>query len=155
MKTLEEHQFSTRLSPDDYNEKTQTCKSRVFINNTRTDCIIDGAILECCIKYDGHYLAFMTEDIPYEDSLHISLLDKELTILDQASLSWIYTTGTFKLIALDEPDTVTFRFFDELAWRIKCLPGKQFYIPFFTEPRGTHRKQHFHRYFKISALKTA
>ncbi len=155
MKTLEEHQFSTRLSPDDYDEEIETCKSRVFIKNAHTDCIIDGAILESCIKCDEYYLVFMSEDIPYEDSLHISLLDKNLTILDQASLSWIYTTGTFKLIALNEPDTVVFSFFDKLVWCIKCLPEKQFYVPFFTEPRGTHRKRGFHRHFKISALKTA
>ncbi|KPZ51819.1 hypothetical protein AN391_03902 [Pseudoalteromonas sp. P1-13-1a] len=73
-------------------------QSCIFLNNTRTDKVVNGTYLELCIKAGCKYLVFMTDDTPYEDMLHIHLLNERLDIIDSATIGSMYSTGAFEII---------------------------------------------------------
>jgi hypothetical protein len=148
MKILTEQEFSTTLISEATD--TETPKCQIKINGSTTDSILEGAILEAAIKYQEFYLVFTTNDCPYEDTLNIHYLDQGLRILDQASLSWPYGTGSFTLINILQPNRVKFQFFTRDNWEITLYPKAQWLIPYLSEPRGVWRKLKFHHHFKIS-----
>ncbi len=124
--------------------------SQIYLGNSATNVFIDGVILELCLSWNNYYVLFTTDDIPYEESLHIYLLSKTLVILDSLTLSAIYSTGTFKLIELIEPNEISFLFFDQAKWKIVISHESELHIPFFSDPKGVHRKIAFSRYLTIS-----
>lgn len=148
MKLLTQEEFSTKLVSEA--TETESPRSQVLVNGKAVNSFITGAIFEACIKYRDFYLVFMTDDIPYEDALNISLLDSEYRVLDYAALSWPYSTGTFRLLDFSRPNTVAFEFFGETTWKIELSSRKRIIIPFFSEPRGVWRKFGLSHYFKIS-----
>jgi hypothetical protein len=150
MKKLTEHEFSIKLISDATD--TESPKCQIKINGSTTDSILQGAILEAAIKYQEFYLVFTTNDCPYEDTLNIHYLDQDLSILDQATLSWPYGTGSFTLLNSIQPNRIRFHFFEPKVWEISLYTKKQFFIPYFSEPRGVWRKFKFNRYFKIGEV---
>ncbi len=130
--------------------ETEIPKCQIYINGTATDSILEGAILEAAIKYQDCYLVFTTNDCPYEDTLNIHYLDQDLSILDRASLSWPYGTGSFTLRNILQPNRVKFQFFTRDDWEITLYPKAQWLIPYLSEPRGVWRKFKFNHHFKIS-----
>ncbi len=148
MKKLTEQEFSIKLISEA--AETEIPKCQIYINETATDSILQGAILEAAIKYQEFYLVFTTNDCPYEDTLNIHYLDQDLRILDQATLSWPYGTGSFILINILQPNRIRFQFFTRDDWEITLYPKAQWLIPYLSEPRGVWRKFKFNHYFKIS-----
>lgn len=81
-----------------------------------------GAVLEAQFATGGRYVLFVTEDVPYEESLHILLIDSDLSVLDSVELSAHYTPGIFENVAIVEPDIIEFSFFDRAEkWRLKIV----------------------------------
>lgn len=81
-----------------------------------------GAVLEAEFAIGGMYVLFVSEDVPFEEALHILLIDSDLSVLDSAELSADYTPGIFENVAIIEPDMVEFSFFDRTErWRLKIL----------------------------------
>ena len=115
---------------------------------------VDGLVLEAAVRLGGDrgstgYFLFLTDDIPYEDSLSLVLTDADLRILDSARMGGMYTTGTFADLALDPPARMTFRFFDEAAWKVTLLGEPSMRLPFVGEPAGVHRRFGFQRRFTV------
>lgn len=148
MQRLDENEFSIRLVSEA--TETEGPKCQIQLHGEAAGPILEGAIFEAAIKYQEFYLLFTSNDCPYEESLNIYYLDSDLTILDQAILSWPYGTGLFKLLDIIEPNRIAFEFFTKEAWEITLYPKPHWSIPFFSEPRGVWRKFKFNRYFRIS-----
>src|SRR5690606_37573344 len=72
---------------------------------------LEGVILEACVQHGNQYLLFLTDDIPFEDSLHIHLLDEHLNRIDTVTLGAPYATGHFRNLSCKEPGKITFEFF--------------------------------------------
>ncbi|BBA35638.1 uncharacterized protein sS8_3701 [Methylocaldum marinum] len=147
MKLLDQEEFSTKLVSE--STETESPKSQVLVNGEAVDSFIDGATFEACIQYEEFYLVFTTNDCPYEESLNISLLDKQYHVLDHAVLVWPYSTGKFRLLDIVQPNLVTFEFFGETTWKVELYPHKRLITPFFSEPRGVWRKFKLRHYFKV------
>lgn len=124
--------------------------SELAVQGRRAPQPLAGAVLEAAFDADGRrYLVFTSDDIPYEDSLHVHLLDEQLQLLDSASLSAMYSTGAFQLIGAEPPNAVRFRFFGDTDWTVELLDSAAMRWPVISEPRGVHRKFGFVRHFKI------
>ncbi len=148
MKILTEQEFSAKKLTQTNESEPQ--KGQIYIDNKPTNSFIDGAILEASIQYNNFYLAFMTDDIPYEDMLHIHLLDKKLNLLDSVTIGSPYATGSFKSLEICEPNSAKFYFMGATQWIISIFPEKQLHIPLFSDPKGVSRKIKFSRYLKIT-----
>ncbi|MCR6650027.1 MAG: hypothetical protein NVV73_00390 [Cellvibrionaceae bacterium] len=59
---------------------------------------------------NGWYLIFTTENSPYDEALHITLLDQRFEILDQVELSQDMTPGIVKDIQIIDADRMQFNF---------------------------------------------
>lgn len=121
----------------------------LVVNRRAAPQALPGAVLEAAFSVDGRTLLFLTEDVPYEDALHLHLLDERLALVDSATLSAMYSTGSFKFLAVEPPRSVRFRFFGGTDWTVELLDAPAMRLPLVSEPRGVHRRLGFTRHFKV------
>ena len=110
---------------------------------------VPGAVLEAAVQWQDHYLLFVTDDVPYEDFLHIILLDAQWRTVDCATLGGPYTTGSFSALSLLAPSTVRFRFIGDTDWELELLSASVFRIPLLGDPVGVTRPFGFTRRFVL------
>jgi hypothetical protein len=93
-------------------------RSFLLRDGTETGVVVPGCLLEAQFSTPDGTLLFVTHDIPFEERLDIVLLTASGVIADQASLWGAYTTGNFRDISSDGPDSVEFDFFGGHRWRV-------------------------------------
>ena len=147
MKLLSPAEFSLRLRSA-YSDRALP-RSEVIVAGTPTGKVLTGAILEAAIEWNGFSLAFLTDDIPQEDTLRIYLFDSRLALRDSATLGAMYSTGSFTGLELLPPNTVQFRFIGNKTWILQLLPQDSFALPFFSDPEGVRRPLKLHRRFRL------
>ncbi|WP_432382958.1 hypothetical protein [Duganella sp. P38] len=81
--------------------------------------------------------------------LRIYMFDDNMTQVDAAVLCVMYYTGTFAELALHPPDTLSFRFFGGIVWRMVLLSEQEFAFPFLSDPSGVSRAFKFFRHFRV------
>ena len=123
--------------------------SEIIVAGTPTGRVIGGAVLRAALKWHEYALLFLTDDVPFEDTLSIYLIDAELNVIDTARMYFMYATGIFSDLDLTQDDTVRFRFFAGIAWTLKLFPKKRFVLPIISDPRGVSRPLAFFRMFQI------
>lgn len=121
----------------------------LVFKGTYTNKTIQGAKLEACVEIDGHYLLFVTDDIPYEEALYLYLLDADFKMLDSASLGAPYSTGYLTDLNLQPPTSVGFRFIGDTDWTVEVLKIAQWRAPFLCDPKGVLHKFGFKRHFYL------
>lgn len=147
MRLLSSPEFSIRpASP--YSE-TEPATSELLINGKRSGRFVRGAVLEAAVQWEGYRIAFLTDDVPFEEMLRIYMFDADMALVDAAMLGAMYSTGTFAELVLQPPNMLTFRFFGDIVWRIVLLAEREFAVPFFSDPSGVTRKLKFSRHFRI------
>lgn len=109
------------------------------------------AAFDCAGLGDAQLLLFLSDDVPFEDFLHLHLLDAELALLDSVSLGAPYSTGRFALLGEPTDRTLRFRFFGQADWTLQLLDQAETRLPFLGDPPGVHRRFGFHRRFRLSA----
>ena len=147
VKILPSSQFSIKLVRP-LTEQTMP-QSAIINQGIQTAKVIDGAVLEAAIEWSGHYLAFVTDDIPNEESLRIYLFDSGLNLVDSATLSAIYATGSFRHLELLPPNALRFAFFGDTTWELELLAHQELALPLMSDPKGVSRPLSFHRRFRI------
>lgn len=60
-------------------------KSEILIQGEPTGKLVDGAFLEATVGWGDIYLAFVTDDIPAENTLRVYLFDPHLNLIDSAN----------------------------------------------------------------------
>ena len=123
--------------------------SEIILAGTGTQKFVAGAVFQAALRWNDYLLLFLTDDVIFEETLNIYLLDKDLNIVDLARMYYIYSTGIFSDLDLSEPDTVRFRFFERMVWTLRLLNEKAFAVPFFSDPTGVHRPLKFFRRFHL------
>ncbi len=148
MQPVTDTEFRIERVPESAPEQTET--SRIWLHGQRTDIIIDGAWLEACLRVGNRYLAFLTHDCPFEESLSIHLLDQTLKPLDGIGMGLMYTTGHFRNLTPETPDRLHFDFYDDNPWYLQIREQPEWRLPG-TDPIGSRRIQHgrCHRYLDI------
>lgn len=147
MELLSNEEFSLR--PTLMRGDEQMPRSEIVLQGIATGKLIDGAVLEAAVKWRGGYLVMGTDDIPQEDTLRIYLFDLSLNLIDSATLGAMYSTGTFRDLALESPDLLRFRFIGGTTWTLKILDRREFSVPFYSDPKGVHRPLSFARHFRL------
>ena len=147
MEIVSDETLSTKVidNGDDY----ALPKSAIYLNNNASESIIEGAVLESCVRINDFYLLFITDDIPNEDTLHIYLLNNNAVVIDSVSIGSMYATGSFELLDTIEPNTVVFSFIGSTKWKIHVFGNKVSHVPFLSDPKGVSRKLCFNTYLKI------
>jgi hypothetical protein len=79
---------------------------------------VDGVSLERQLRLAPGYLLFLTEDSPFEEGLHIYLLDDDKSVLDAVELSAPYASGILTDLVTEGDASVSFSFFGDDRWRL-------------------------------------
>lgn len=108
--------------------------SEIIIAGVPTGRTIGGAVLKASLRWNEYVLLFLTDDVPFEETLSIYLLDADLMVVDSARMYFIYSTGIFSYLDVTQPDTVRFRFFEGIVWILKLFPKRPLYFPSFQIP---------------------
>lgn len=91
--------------------ETSPQKSKLKLSGAEKTINIPGSVLEAQIELEnGWYLILTTENSPYDEALHITLLDQYLEILDQVELSQGMTPGIVKNIQILDAEHMQFNF---------------------------------------------
>lgn len=91
--------------------ETSPQKSKLKLSGAEKTINIPGSVLEAQIELEnGWYLILTTENSPYDEALHITLLDQYLEILDQVELSQGMTPGIVKNIQIIDAEHMQFNF---------------------------------------------
>lgn len=130
-------------------------RSEIELSGVATGVIVSGAVLEAGVACDRGFLVFLTDDVPYEETLSIHLLDRAGQLVDSATLGRAYATGVFTGLALQQPDVVNFRFTGGHAWSVQVLSRPQLRLPFVAEAPGVSRRSGFRRHFVVRAVAAA
>lgn len=150
MKLLHAPNYSIRTITPSTSDAEPTCE--VIVAGTATGRVLQGAVFEAALKWNEYTLLFLTDDVPFEDTLNIYLLDQHLNVEDYARMYFMYSTGIFSDLDLTENDTVRFRFLGEKVWTVRLFAEKKFVIPIVSDPLGVHRPFKFFRRFQLSGL---
>ncbi len=78
-----------------------------------------------------------TDDVPYEEALHIALHTPGGNT-EHLTLGAAYTTGVFRLTQATGT-TLTFAFFGDTYWRVTVLNTPAFRLPLWRDPKGVSR----------------
>lgn len=128
-------------------------KSFATIAGRTSEEPLEGIVLEACIQHGNQYLLFLTDDIPFEDSLHIHLLDEDLNRVDTATLGAPYSTGHFRNLTCEVSGEITFEFFGDCVWEVSVLPEKRLRLPFISGPKGVSWQDGWFQFLELRAKK--
>lgn len=129
----------------------QPARSVVLLRGQPCSTPVTGRLLEAAVESDGRYLLFLTDDTPYEDLLHVHLLDARGQVLDAADLGGPYSTGRFTGPRLLGDNRIGFGFIDDKDWEVELLPAARLRLPLWSEPKGVWRPSPLRCHFVLRA----
>jgi len=99
--------------------KNSDIDSKLYFDKCPCHINISGIILEKQYRLNtGFKLIFTSDDCPYEETLHITLLSKEHTVVDALDLGMAYHSAIFDNIALLSENTLEFNFFSDTRYHL-------------------------------------
>ncbi len=85
--------------------------SALFQDGKPLNLKIEGEVLEGQFETkEGNILIWLTDDSPFEEGLHVYLIDKHHNIIDSLEAGSIFSTGILKFIKTT-PNSINFTFF--------------------------------------------
>jgi len=136
---------------------TVSSSCELTIDGRPTGQRVKGCVLEAAFQYNASYLAFLTHDCPFEETLSIYLINRLGKVMDSANLFWMYCTGNFSNVQTHQPDKISFDFFDRAKdkegtrWTLQVLPRPSFRMPLLFDPSGVFRPFGLKRHFLLTA----
>ena len=122
-------------------------RSHILVARERSGYSVDGAVLEAAVSVGDRSLLFVTDDIPYEEALYVTLYDKDWAVLDAATLGAAYSTGSFRNLVLEPPTRLRFRFIGGADWTLDLLDQPALRLPYLGDSKGVTHRFGFRRYF--------
>lgn len=125
--------------------------SVLLLNGNITGIIVHGEILEASVQInEQRYVLFLTDDVIFEESLTIALIDLCEGIKEIVSVGNEYSTGNFEALSITA-DRINFRFIGDYLWTVTVSDTPRLRLPFLSDPRGVKRDAAFKKYMDISA----
>ncbi|EOV6158884.1 TPA: hypothetical protein ACOEER_002679 [Enterobacter ludwigii] len=122
-----------------------------MINGNSTDIIVPGQILEAAVQVNDHrYILFLTDDIIFEESLTIALIDVKDGVKEIVRLGNEYSMGSFEVLSVTV-DSINFRFIGNFLWTVNTVDSSRLRLPFNSDPKGVKREACLKKYMTISA----
>jgi hypothetical protein len=84
-----------------------------------TSVRVDGIVLEHQLQIGPGHLLFLTDDSPFEEGLHIYLLDRDMHVIDGLELGAPYAAGTLGDVTREGDTAVSFSFFGGDRWQLE------------------------------------
>lgn len=84
MRQLSTLEFSAQLASPFTNR--EPASSEILLDGKPTGMIVTGAVLEAALEWQGYRIAFLTDDIPFEDVLRIYMFDGDMNLVVQSRL---------------------------------------------------------------------
>ncbi|WP_312458093.1 hypothetical protein [Pseudescherichia sp.] len=134
-------------------EATDLCQaqSEVVLSGKSTGITVPGQVLEAAFHVNKQrYILFLTDDVIFEESLTIVLLDIHDGIKEIVRLGNQYSTGSFEVQAVTA-DSISFRFIGDCLWTIKTADLPHLRLPFASDPKGVKREVGIKKYMTVSA----
>lgn len=126
-------------------------QSDVVLSGNNTGIIVPGQILEAAVQVnDQRYILFLTDDVIFEESLTIALIDVNDGVKEIVRLGNEYATGSFEGLSVTA-DSINFRFIGDSLWTIKTVDSPRLRLPFGSDPQGVKREAGLKKYMTISA----
>jgi len=113
------HSFS--LTPARAGEN-ETPRSNLLFDAALTGVTVPGVVLEAQYRCGELHLLLTTENIPYEEALHVLLLDARFNLLDQVELSHPYASGALTDLQQHGDGRLQFSLFGGDRWELAVLP---------------------------------
>ncbi|ELY5826263.1 hypothetical protein SNN65_000164 [Cronobacter turicensis] len=125
--------------------------SELLLNGNITGIIVPGEILEASVQInEQRYVLFLTDDVIFEESLTIALIDFREGIKEIISVGNEYSTGNFEALSITA-DRINFRFMGDYLWTFTVSDTPRLRLPFVSDPQGVTRDTGFKKYMDISA----
>ncbi|ALB54614.1 hypothetical protein AB8W28_02500 [Cronobacter universalis] len=125
-------------------------RSEVVLNGNNTGIIVPGEILEAAVLInEQRYVLFLTDDVIFEESLTVALIDLRGGIKEVVRVGNEYATGYFEALSVTA-DSISFRFIGESLWTVTVSDTPRFRLPFVPDPQGVKRDTGFKKYMNIS-----
>ncbi|MBI4903113.1 MAG: hypothetical protein HY820_05720 [Acidobacteria bacterium] len=83
---------------------------------------LEGATLEAQFAFGDEFLLLLTDDCPYEESLHIYLLDRDFHTIDRLDVGQGYAAGVLREVQVTGPDTMRFLFHPGAPYELRVHP---------------------------------
>lgn len=71
---------------------------------------VKGVYVEFQASIENNYLGMFTEDVPYEETLHLYYFNNTFDVLDYVSIGRMYHFAIFECIEIIQPDKIVFDF---------------------------------------------
>jgi len=94
----------------------------------RIETVVPGRVLAAQFESEGLFLLLFTDDNPYEECLHVILLDEGGNLLDTVELANPYSPGMLDGLRVSSPDSVDFGFFGNDHWRLTILKESKLHL---------------------------
>lgn len=102
--------------------------SRLFHKGIDSGALIEGLLLQAQYECSAGYLLLLTDDCPFEELLHIHLLDRNLRPLDQVNLGKAYEAGILSRLQVTGNDVLEFSFFGGDRWQLSVLTEPRYHL---------------------------
>ena len=101
----------------------EQCQARLARDGQVVGRPVRGALLEAQFGLgDGSALLWLTDDSPYDEGLHVYLLDQAGECVDALDAGWDFTPGVLSIDRFGD-DWLEFRFFkNETTYRLEIRP---------------------------------
>lgn len=137
--------FSTKLlrEPDSIADPL----IQLVVDGKEVGAPIKGAYLEAQFYLINlGYLLFLTDNVPYEETLRIYLVKDDATVIDELEFGYSMATGTLDIIEYSNENIIVFSFIHEANCRLQVLATPEWSKPLlFTtgvRRKGGLRKHH-------------
>ena len=103
--------------------ENETPRSNLLFDAALTGTTVPGVVLEAQYRFGDLYLLLTTENIPYEEALHVLLLDQRFNVLDHVELSHPYASGVLSDLQQAGDGRLQFSLFGGDRWELAVLPA--------------------------------
>ena len=93
-------------------------RSRLIFGGRPLGIAVAGAVLEAQFAMSGEFLLFVTDDCPYEEVLHLYLIDAGMAVADQVDIGGPYAPGIVRDLEPAGPASLEFSFIGTERWRV-------------------------------------
>ena len=93
-------------------------KARVVAANEPTGTTLDGCVLEAQYRCTQGFLLLTSDNTPYEEGLHIRLLDAHFRVNDAVDLRQVYHSAAVRDLKVIGDDALAFSFFGDDRWHL-------------------------------------
>lgn len=126
-------QFSSKLLQS--SENSQIPRLQLMRGGTPFGGPLDGALIEDQYQVDtNRFLLFITDDVPYEETLRVYLIADDAEVLDALEFGGYLANGSLEGLSVVDQRTVEFSFIHKKRCRLTVQPDSSWKKPLSLTP---------------------